>query len=347
MGCNGYKIQQATELRKRMQKNSFTIPGYNAGVYNIDKYKLLCVVTDEKISFIDYNINKTKFEQAFDFISEDTFFQFSEKDDTLEIKCINLQNSVCIVKFNLGDKITQILKDVQEYKPAQNSWEKICIFENGNSIVYKPLGLENSNEKCIQYLDKSGNILGEVKVPKDIFLLDKWHNDYYVVLLSYDEIYVQLNREKRKASKMLYLYKLNNFSKVGEIQIKRAGINLEAKKVLVEPVNDKTLICSFFAEVNLVDLETFQITKKITFCDNEKSFCVFLKEGKDTFWCLSETGHLHKWKLDGTQLLVKNVGYSSSHLAIIKGGKEIAILVSDCDKKNKKFSSTLIIESNE
>ena len=221
----------------------------------------------------------------------------------------------------------------------------ISTLDNGNYFACKLPQNQSSTTKSLQYLDKNGKTLAEVTIPNSQKMEYKWHNNDKVILLSYQESVDRYHNETKKAADTLYLYKLKDFSKIGEIQVKKQGVNLETSKVVIIPTNNNTLMCSFFGEVNLVSLDNFQITKKITFCDKEKSFYGFIKENEDTFWTLSEAGHLHKFKLDGTQL-EKNIGSSSSNFAIVKGGKELAVIMLDY-KGQGNFGTNLIFESNE
>ena len=89
MGCLGgimEKLEAGGRLKTRVKKNTLKISGYPAGLFNIEKFNLLCVITFEKIAFIDYTTNETKFEQETEIVHFENSFNFSEKDNTLEIK---------------------------------------------------------------------------------------------------------------------------------------------------------------------------------------------------------------------------------------------------------------------
>lgn len=98
MGCMGYLLDAINKkLKRRVQKSSFFVDGYPAGVFGIDKYNLICVFTHAKISFWDYS-NTKKSENDHTFGSLNTTFKFSDKDDTLEIRASNAERQICTIK---------------------------------------------------------------------------------------------------------------------------------------------------------------------------------------------------------------------------------------------------------
>lgn len=193
-------------------------------------------------------------------------------------------------KEKVGNTISQISYNVTKYKEINSDYLNVSYLENGNQLALDDKG----NYQILHLLDKSGKSLGEIQVVKNVLFLDRWSNNEYVVFLTCQQ------KQNKYAADSLMCFKLNGFSQVGTITVKKAGMNLEEGKVVVKPLNDKTLICSYFGQVNIVDIATFQITKTITFCSNEKTLKAFFKEDEDTYWALSERGHLHKFKLDGT-----------------------------------------------
>lgn len=354
MGCIGYLVDEFTKLKKRKGLKSFDITGYPHYITAVNKYNMIIAITQNKIVAIDYEELKIKTEINYDFGNcvLEVKTKFSDKDDILEIRGRDLLHKV-IHELKLKISANSIVESSKKKETIPNFpkpdkiLEKLAFYDNGSVIMFTEGQFESSNEKGLSYLDKNGKVLSSCEVPKDVKYLERWYNEKYAAFVSLMEVQGDsFNPDKTAAADTLHIYKLSNMSKVAEVLVKKSGFNLEPSKVIVSPANDKTLLLSFFGEIHILDLESGKIVNKITFCLKEKSHIAIVKESDDTFWSISEIGHCHQWKLDGTKLIA-TTGTCSATFTVLKEGKKLAFLNRAPDLKKKIFNTKLIIESNE
>lgn len=319
--------KEATKINKRKTLKSFSTGNdIVIRVIPIEKHKKVALVMESnKMVFLDYSAEKMKVKYEAQLGPVEVLsYKFIESSDTLEFKYLSFTDYI-LFKFKVtADKITEISKDVVGKVPKSNDpkIEKIKGFENGNSVVFRPNEFQTSEDKYLSYVDKNFKVLGEVEIEKKLNLAYSWSNDKYVALTEYTT--QQWMGQYKTISQAIHLYKLDNFSKVGVMEIEKVnGKFLEVKKVFIFPANDQSLLISLYGFVYVVDINTMKVKKKINFGE-EKSVTQIVKDKKENniFYAMSENGNLYKFNLDGSVLL-KNNGPCLISFDLINDQKEI------------------------